>query len=50
MIIYGEDLRPTGFNAAELDEGGKAHDRWVAIADGLLEHAEKDLGIEFAKR
>ena len=50
MIIYGEALAPTGFTAAELSEGGKAHDRWAAIADGLLEHAEKDLGIEFAKR
>jgi hypothetical protein len=49
MIIYGEDLAPTGFTAAELSEGGKAHDRWPGVADGLLERAEEDLKIEFAK-
>jgi hypothetical protein len=49
MIIYGEDLAPTGFSAAELSEGGKAHDRWPGIADGLLERAERDIRIEFAK-
>ena len=27
MAIYGEDLAPTGFTAAELSEGGKARDR-----------------------
>jgi hypothetical protein len=31
MIIYGEDLAPTGFTAAELSESGKAHDRWPGI-------------------
>lgn len=41
MIIYGEDLRTTGFTAVELSDLGKAHDRWPAIADSLLEHSEK---------
>jgi hypothetical protein len=49
MIIYGEDLAPTGFTAAELSEGGKAHDRWPGMADALLEHAQKRITIEPAK-
>jgi hypothetical protein len=49
MIIYGEDLAATGFTAAELSEGGKAHDRWPDIADGLLERAARDVRIEFVK-
>jgi hypothetical protein len=47
MIIYGEDLAPTGFTAAELSEGGTKYDRWPGIAEGLLDRAEKDLAIEF---
>ena len=50
MIIYGEDLAPTGFTAAELSEGGKAHDRWPGIADAMLERAERRITIEPAKR
>jgi hypothetical protein len=46
MIIYGEDLAPTGFSAAELKEGGKAHDRWPGIADALLERAQQSITIE----
>jgi hypothetical protein len=46
MIIYGEDLAPTGFTAVELSEGGKAYDRWPAIADTLLKHSEKRILIE----
>jgi hypothetical protein len=49
MIIYGEDLAPTGFTAAELSEGGKAHDRWPSIADELLERAEKRITMAPAK-
>ena len=49
MIIYGEDLAPTGFTAAELSEGGRAHDQWPGIAEGLLKRAEQDVRIEFAK-
>jgi hypothetical protein len=45
MIIYGEDLSPTEFNAAALSENGKAHDRWPGIADRLLERAEKNVLI-----
>jgi hypothetical protein len=49
MIIYGEDLAPTGFTASELSENGKAHDRWPGIADSLLERAERNITVEFAK-
>jgi hypothetical protein len=49
MIIYGEDLAPTGFTASELSEGGKAHDRWRDIADAMLERAERRIAIEAAK-
>jgi len=45
MIIYGDDLAPTGFTAADLSEGGKAHEQWPAIADGLLERAERRITI-----
>ena len=49
MIIYGEDLAPTGFTAAELSEGGKKYDRWPGIADSLLERAERGIAVKFAK-
>lgn len=45
MIIYGEDLAPTGYTAAELNQGGKAHDRWRAVADAILERAERNVLI-----
>jgi len=42
MIIYGEDVAATGYTAADLDKGGKAHnDRWPAIEKGLIERAAK---------
>lgn len=43
MIIYGEDLTPTGFTAAELSEGGKAHDLWAGMANELLRRAEQHI-------
>jgi hypothetical protein len=46
MIIYGEDLAPAGFSAAELSEGGKAFGQWPAIEKGLLERAEKKIAIQ----
>jgi hypothetical protein len=45
MIIYGEDLSPTGFTPADLSESGKAHERWPAIADALLERAQRRVTI-----
>jgi hypothetical protein len=46
MIIYGEDIAPYGFAAAALQPGGKAHDRWPAMADGLLQRAKQNVNIE----
>jgi hypothetical protein len=50
MIIYGEDIAPTGFTASELSEGGKAHERWAGIAEGLLERAEMNIAVELRNR
>jgi hypothetical protein len=46
MFIYGEDLAPTGFTAADLKKGGKAYDQWPAIEKDLVERAEKKITIE----
>jgi hypothetical protein len=46
MIIYGEDVTPTGFTAADLDNDGKAHDQWPAIERSLIERAEKKIAIQ----
>jgi hypothetical protein len=48
MIIYGEDLAPTGFTAADLKKGGKAYDQWPAIEKGLVERAKQKITIESA--
>jgi hypothetical protein len=45
MIIYSEDVASSGFSAADLSEGGKAHDRWPAIADALLERAKQRITL-----
>ena len=41
MVIYGEDLAPTGFTAAQLGEHGAAHDRWPAIEQALIARAQQ---------
>jgi hypothetical protein len=46
MIIYAEDLASTGLTAAELDTGGKAHNRWPPIEAGLIERAKGKILIE----
>ena len=33
MIIYGEDISPSGLTALDLQPGGKAYDRWPAIGE-----------------
>jgi ketosteroid isomerase-like protein len=43
MIIYGEDLAPTGFSAVDLNKGGKAHDQWSALEKGLIERAKEKI-------
>lgn len=46
MIVYGEDLAPTGLTAVDLAEGGTAHDRWPAIDKALVERAEHKVAFE----
>lgn len=43
MIIYAEDLRPTGLTVGELSEGGRAYGQWPAIAKGLVERAQQKI-------
>ncbi len=46
MIIYGEDLAPTGLTAADLHKGGRSYDEWPAIEKSLVERAAKKIVIE----
>ena len=46
MIIYGEDLAPAGFTAADLREGGKAHGQWPALEKGLVERAKTKIALK----
>jgi hypothetical protein len=46
MIIYGEDLAPTGLSAADLSLGGKAFGQWPAIEKDLLERAKKKVTLQ----
>jgi hypothetical protein len=48
MIIYAEDLAPTGFTAAQLDEGGPEHAKWAPIGDALIRRAEQSITISAA--
>lgn len=45
MIIYGEDLAPTGFSAADLQEGSKTRERWPALETGLIARAQKAVTV-----
>jgi len=46
MIIYAEDTARSGLTADELRRGGKANRDWPAVEKGLLERAEKSVGLE----
>ncbi|HLW52297.1 MAG TPA: hypothetical protein VKW06_05605 [Candidatus Angelobacter sp.] len=48
MIIYGEDLAPAGFAAADLAPDGKAHDRWPALEQDLIERVRQKITLEAA--
>lgn len=43
MMIYAEDLALTSFSAVDLSDHGKARDRWPALANSLLQRAEKQI-------
>ena len=45
MIIYVEDLAPTGFTPGDLGQDGKAHDRWPMIEEELIERAKNAIVI-----
>lgn len=45
MLIYSEDLRPTGFAAADLMPGGKGSAQWPAIQKALVERAQKRIAF-----
>lgn len=46
MIIYGEDLAPTGLSAVDLSEGGKAYNQWPAIEKDLIERTKQKIAIQ----
>jgi hypothetical protein len=46
MIIYGEDLAPTGQKASDLNTGGKMFSRWPAIENELIERAKGVIAIQ----
>jgi hypothetical protein len=50
MIIYAEDLKPTGLTAADLLPGGKASDRWPMLEQGLIERAANKLKLSLPTR
>ena len=45
MIIYSEDLAPTGLTAAELDKDGKAHSQWPSLENGLIQRAKEKIQL-----
>jgi hypothetical protein len=46
MIIYGEDLAPTHFTFAELQENGKHRDQWAEIESGLIARAKNKIALK----
>lgn len=46
MIIYGEDLQPTGFAVTDLNEGGKAHDRLPTLEADITEQAKQKIHLQ----
>jgi hypothetical protein len=45
MIIYLEVLTPSGLTSADLAAGGRAHDKWQSISEGLLQRARSGMQI-----
>ena len=45
MIIYGEELAPTGYAAADLKAGGKSHDRWPELENSLIARAKSSITL-----
>ena len=46
MIIYSEDLAPTGKTLADLTTDGKPDERWTAMGEALVERAMESVTVE----
>ena len=46
MLIYSEDLAPTGKTLAELTTDGKPNASWAPLEKGLIERATKAFSVE----
>ena len=46
MIIYSEDLGPSGVSVPELLPGGAAESRWAPLSEGLIQRAKEAILIE----
>ncbi len=46
MIIYAEDLAPTGYTVADLKESGPKADQWPAASKALLERAQAGITVQ----
>jgi hypothetical protein len=46
MIIYSENLEPTGKTLADLTTDGKPDARWTAMGEALIERATKSVKVE----
>ena len=49
MIIYGEDVAPTGFTTVELRPGEKGHAQWPEIAKGIVQRVQVRVKLERVK-
>ena len=45
MIIYAEDLEPTGLTSAQLIKDGKPVEQWAALEKDLIERARKSITL-----
>jgi hypothetical protein len=50
MIIYSENVAPTGLTASDLSDNGRAHEQWPEIERGLIERAKKAIVIDQTAR
>ena len=46
MIIYSEDLSPTGFRVSDLTKGGSDADKWSSISEALHQRALAGFTVE----
>jgi hypothetical protein len=46
MLIYSEDLAPSGKTLAELTTDGKPNATWAPVERGLIERATKAFSVE----